>query len=193
MARTTARPNNQPEASSRQRRSWTGPVIGVVAVAVVAALIVLDPEPPGVEFASLGNNHLQTIDEPHIPYNSTPASSGPHFGALASWGVHEDPVPEELFVHNLEDGGVVVAYSCPDGCDALQADLEQIVLDQGRSSLVTPYEKTIVDPDGNQYRAAAVSWTKVFYFDDLTEDIRSELGIFFDINMGVDHHVRGIG
>ena len=194
MARTTTRPNNQPETSSRQRRrSWTGPVIGVVAVAVIAVLIVLDPEPPGLEFPSMGNTHLQTLDEPHLPYNSTPASSGPHFGALANWGVHEEPVPEELFVHNLEDGGIVIAYNCPDGCDALQADLEQIVLDQGRASLVTPYEKTIVDPDGNQYRAAAVAWTKVFYFDELTDDVRSELTVFFDINMGVDHHVRGVG
>lgn len=191
MARTASRPqteNNDQSGPARKKRSWTGPIVGILAVVALVALVVLDPEPPGVEFPSQGNRHLQSFDEPHTPYNSTPASSGPHMGVLANWGVHEEPLPEELFVHNLEDGGVVVAYSCPDGCEDLQSGLEELVLDQGRASLITPYEQAIVDPDGNQYRAAAVAWTKVFYFDELTDDVRSELEVFFDINMGVDHH-----
>ena len=191
MARTASRPKTEEKdqsGSARQKRSWTGPIVGILAVVALGALVVLDPEPPGVEFPSQGNLHLQSIDEPHAPYNSSPPSSGPHLGLLASWGVHDEPVPEELFIHNLEDGGVVVTYNCPDGCDDLQTGLEEFVLDQGRASLITPYEQSIVDPDGNQYRAAAVAWTKVFYFDELTDDVRSELGVFFDINMGIDHH-----
>jgi hypothetical protein len=53
----------------------------------------------------LGNQHIdvpQTFDD----YNSTPPTSGPHYGQLAAWGVHEQPLPNELQIHNLEDGGV---------------------------------------------------------------------------------------
>lgn len=196
MARTSTRPKNktsEQENTPKAKRSFVGPIIGLVVVGALAALVLLDPPPPGVEFPSQGNFHLAALEEPHAPYNSSPPSSGPHLGFLANWGPSEEPLPPELFIHNLEDGGVVLAYNCPDGCDELQSGLEAIVTDVGAGTLSTPYEEPIVDPDGNEYRAAAVAWTRVFYFDELTPDVESEIETFISLYRGIDNHVGASG
>lgn len=194
MARTASRPTTQKTAEKapvKSKRSWLGPIIGILAVGALAALVVLDPEPPGVEYPNLGNFHLSAIDEPHTPYNSAPPSSGPHFGGIAPWGVSDEVFPAELFVHNLEDGGVVLLYNCADGCSELQSGIETLVEDTGRSSLAAPYDGPIFDAEGTDYAAAAVVWNRVFYFDELTTDVRSELETFISLYMGVDHHATG--
>jgi hypothetical protein len=191
MARTSTRTKTNSADTvqgSKPKRSYTGPIIGVAVIAALVALVVLDPPPPGVEFASQGNVHLSAIEEPHPPYNSSPPSSGPHVGFLANWGPSEEPLPPELFIHNLEDGGIVLAYNCPDGCDDLASGLESIVTDVGAGTLSTPYEEPIVDPDGNEYRAAAVAWTRVFYFDELTPNVESEIETFISLYRGIDNH-----
>ncbi|MDH4118218.1 MAG: DUF3105 domain-containing protein [Acidimicrobiia bacterium] len=161
-------------------------VLAVIALAVVA-LVMFDPQPPGTEFANAGNIHISDPAEPHSPYNSAPPSSGPHLGVLANWGVHEDPVPAELFVHNLEDGGVVFTYDCPDGCDDLVGELTTIVED-GSRRLLTGYDG--ISLEGTDFRAAAVAWTRVYYFDELTDDVRGDLNTFLSLYEGLDHHVR---
>ena len=79
MARTSTRSASKTDDAQapKPKRSYTGPIIGVAVVAAVVALVVLDPPPPGVEFAAQGNFHLSAIDEPHVDYNSSPPSSGP--------------------------------------------------------------------------------------------------------------------
>ena len=97
-----------------------------VAAAVVVALIVgwfayrAQANLPGQKFADLGNLHVQTVGDPHEPYNSTPPTSGPHLPYIAPWGIHTRPIPNELQVHNLEDGGVVVQEMpvLPSACTA---------------------------------------------------------------------------
>lgn len=167
---------------------WGGIITGAVIVLGLAALILFDKPPPGVEFPSQGNLHLADVSQPHVEYNSTPGSSGPHVGLLANWGVHEEPLPEELFIHNLEDGGVVITYDCPDGCDALKEDLTGLVEDVGGNVVLTPYDGIV--HDGVEYRAAAIAWTRVFYFDELTEENESEIRTFINIYEGVDNHAR---
>jgi hypothetical protein len=193
MARTSTRSKSNTadtEQAKRPKRSYTGPIIGLGVIVALVALVVLDPPPPGVVFASQGNLHISAIEEPHAPYNSSPPSSGPHIGALANWGPSEEPLPPELFIHNLEDGGIVLAYNCPDGCADLSSGIEAIVTDVGAGTLSTPYEEPIVDPDGNEYRAAAVAWTRVFYFDELTPDVESEIETFISLYRGIDNHAR---
>ncbi|MBA2321104.1 MAG: DUF3105 domain-containing protein [Deltaproteobacteria bacterium] len=51
-----------------------------------------------------------------VIYEDPPPSSGDHDGCWSRWGVHVDPVPDERWVHNLEHGGVVFLYDCPEGC-----------------------------------------------------------------------------
>lgn len=189
MARSAARPARRTARRSRRPRGLVGIVVGAVVVAGVVALILFDRPPPGQAVASLGNAHIADPSEPHAPYNSSPPSSGPHTGYIAEWGVHEEPVPPEVFVHNLEDGGVVLAYDCPDGCPDLVEGLTAFV--EG-DVLLTPYEG-IVDADGNPRRAAAVAWTRVFHFDGLDGATAEELQVFVDLYEGLDHHVAGSG
>jgi hypothetical protein len=165
---------------------WGGIITGGVVVLGIAALIFFDKPPPGVEFPSQGNFHLASIDEPHGEYNSSPGSSGPHVGFLANWGVHEEPLPEELFIHNLEDAGIVIVYDCPEGCDDLRSGLTEFVEDVGGRVVLTPYEG--IEYQGTRYRAAAVAWTRVFYFDELTDENLGEVRTFINIYEGIDHH-----
>lgn len=186
MARSSTPQNPEVAAASPRRIPVRG--IAVVAVIVVglALLVAFDPEPPGVSFPSLGNQHIADPSQAPIPYNSAPPSSGPHIGVLANWGVHEDPIPEALFVHNMEDGGVVFVYDCPEGCDDLVSGLTEIVQD-GPRRLLTPYEG--IEHDGQEYQAAVAAWTKVYYFDELTDDVRGDIETFVSLYEGLDHHV----
>jgi hypothetical protein len=61
------------------------------------------------------------VDGP-IDYPDPPPAGGPHNGCWSAWGVHEAPVADENWVHNLEHGGVVLLYNCSAGCaDAIES------------------------------------------------------------------------
>ncbi|MGZ5384808.1 MAG: DUF3105 domain-containing protein [Acidimicrobiia bacterium] len=178
-------------AKTSRRRSALLAVGSVLIVGAAIVLVVIQPPAPGLAFADQGNEHLTAIGEPHLSYNSRPPSSGPHLGSLANWGESDLQLPAELFVHNLEDGGVVLAYSCGSDCADLVDGLRQRLSDfQGRNLLLMPYQD-IVDPDGAAHRAAAVAWGRVFYFDDLSRDSAEQLDNFIRTFEGIDHHLAG--
>lgn len=189
MARTSNKPSGDaPRSAPARKVPWGGIITGGVLVIAVLALVLFDSPPPGVEFPNQGNFHLGAVDEAHAPYSSSPPSSGPHLGLLANWGVSEEAIPAELFVHNLEDGGVVIAYDCPAGCEDFKAALSDFVERKGGRLLMTAYEG--IEHEGAAYRGAAVAWGRVFYFDETSDEVLSELEVFVDIYEGVDHHVR---
>lgn len=180
-------------AQSAEVRKKSFLTIGIIAAVAVGlgAWIILAPAPPGIPYPNQGNFHLSAIEEPHVPYNAAPPASGPHFGGLGPWGVSEEAIPPELYIHNLEDAGVVFVYNCPSGCDELKADLTTFVTDRPEPTLVlTPYDGAIQDPDGTAYAAAAIAWSRVYYFDELTASTRAEIADFIDIYHGIDHHAR---
>jgi hypothetical protein len=185
----------QVQQKKKSRRStWVWVGVGAAVVAAIAVLVITSPPPPGIEFASQGNTHLAALEEEHPAYNSAPPSSGWHFGGLADWMDHEEAVPPELFVHNLEDAGVVLTYDCPDGCDDLVQGLRDTVADNaGRRLLITPFDGIVNPVDGKAYKGAAVAWTRVLYFDQLDEAGLKELQTFISSYEGIDHHVAGIG
>jgi hypothetical protein len=81
------------------------------------------------------------------PYSSLPATSGPHWGTPANWGVYSTPQAESQLIHNLEHGGVVIWYD-PEQVDAEGvAELEQFVRTQNASGVSGRY-KFIVSPWG---------------------------------------------
>lgn len=190
MARTSNKSSKSEAQSAPAKRPvpWGGIITGTVVIGALVALILLDPPPPGAEIPSQGNLHISAIDEPHAEYNSAPPSSGAHVGQLANWGVYEEVIPPELFIHNLEDGGIVITYDCPEGCDELKDGLTTLVEDVGGSVVLTPYEG--IEYEGVQYRAAVVAWNRVFHFDELTEENESEVRSFIRLYEGIDHHAR---
>jgi hypothetical protein len=48
-----------------------------------------------------------------VPYVHNPPACGPHWPSPAAWGWHQNIVPREEYVHNLEHGGIVLLYNCP--------------------------------------------------------------------------------
>lgn len=158
-----------------------------------AAVVSLSPPTPGVAFAIVGNQHLAHQGEPHVPYNSSPPSSGPHVGGgVVPWGEAPEGVVPEQWIHNLEDAGVVLAYDCDD-CENLVDGLRGLLGANPGKRLLLVNHPGIVDPDGVAHRGAAVAWGRVLYFDDLEPDTRTELDRFIRLYEGIDHHVATTG
>ena len=100
---------------------------------------------PSQRVPDQGTAHIRP-GEPHAPYNSVPATSGPHQSirgvAPAPWGVHDEVLADEVLVHNLEHGGIGVHYDCPEGCAELVDLLTAIVdgsVSQGAKLIMSPY------------------------------------------------------
>lgn len=175
-------------AAERQRQEWRR---RITRMSVLAALILglgyagywgygkITQTVTWQEYPSLGNAHVPNPSTPHVPYNSDPPTSGPHTPYLAKWGIHDRPVPKEEQVHNLEDGGVIIQYKCPDGCPELVEQLEAIA---------RRYDRLILAPyPGMDRRIALTAWQHLDQFDQFDEQ---RIVRFIDAHIGIDHHAR---
>ncbi len=112
------------QRTKQQRTVLT--VGGIIAALVIVVFVIvqsgiLNTPPPTVaqsatgtcgsvqSFPSLGQEHIQP-NQPHIPYNSNPPTSGPHWPSPQDWGIYTTPQAQEQLVHNLEHGGIVIQY-----------------------------------------------------------------------------------
>jgi hypothetical protein len=189
MARTYSRQVAAPTrrehlaARRRQQRLRTVAILAAVGllVAIVAFLAIRDAaNQPGERVPDMGNLHIQDGEASPLAYNSTPPASGPHYGGLSAWGVHSEPIPDELVVHNLEDGGVAIWYDCPHGCDELVDQLESVVGNYREGVLLAPYP-------GMDSQIALTAWTRIDKFDAFDEQ---RITRFVNAYLGDDHHVR---
>ena len=145
---------------------------------------------PGKEVPDLGNVHIQRPGDPHVPYNSDPPTSGPHMPGIAPWGFYDKPIPKEYQVHNLEDGGVLIQYNCPQGCPDLLKKLEGVFFKyKKRAEKEKRYMHLIVAPypDMNA-RIALTAWTRI---DTFTEFDEARIDRFIEAYVGIDHHKKG--
>lgn len=149
---------------------------------------------PGQFVADLGNRHLQTASDAHDPYNSLPPASGPHLNEKAKWGISDTPIIDELQIHNLEDGGVMVQYNCTpnkdaqadatksaeqtDACKQLIAQLTDIVKKYSDKVVLAPYPKL-------DTKIALTAWTRIDKFNDFD---RERIKKFINAFRGIDHH-----
>jgi hypothetical protein len=179
MSRTTSRKKRLSQRQKRRRRERLWLLGGGFAlVLLVAGLFYLAFRPqPGDEVPSLGNQHIEPPQR--ATYNSTPPTSGPHYESIAPWGVHDTPIPNELQVHNLEDGGVMVQYNCPDGCPDLVQQLTGVVGRFSREVILAPY------PD-MEARIALTAWDRIDTMDEFDE---KRILKFIRAYRGRDHHV----
>lgn len=113
-------------------------------------------EGPGESFASQGQDHV-ALRTP-FEYNSNPPSSGPHYQSQANWGIYDHEVLDQIFIHNLEHGGIWIAYRPTIAPQALE-DLKALVKElAGRKIVMAPRAANDAD-------VALVSWTRVLKFD----------------------------
>ena len=127
---------------------------------------------PVQTFDDLGREHL-AVGEVYDQYNSNPPTSGPHAPSPAPWGVSDTELPEEVPIHNMEHGGVVIWYDCQGGasplgsagCQQLRDQLAAIVrpaVAAGKEVLMTPYS-------GMTNRIALTAWQTLDAFDDFDQ------------------------
>ncbi len=159
--RAPAKYNQPMQGNSNQRPLWyaggalAALFIAVLGYAVYAAFAAQSattggPLPTnlvqGTAVPNLGATHVNP-GEPHARYNSTPPTSGPHFPHWGEWKRYDEPQPEEVWIHNLEHGGIVALYNCPQGCPELLNKLSDLYKTGPRSKygylkmLVSPYSK----------------------------------------------------
>ena len=56
-------------------------------------------------------------------YSTFPPTSGPHLPIPAAWAVYDQPVNQQILVHNLEHGGLVIQY----GNEVPRSDLDALL------------------------------------------------------------------
>ncbi len=167
-------------------------VLGVVVL--IAGLVVLGraagvfeaPPPPvnvnasefdttgqtvGTKVEDQGSGHIATGQKGR--YNSTPPTSGEHWAAPAApapWGIKDTTLPNEVTVHNLEHGGIVIAYNDLSGDDA--AKLKSLV----RQLIASGYPKIVLEPypELRDAKVAVTAWTWILKLPsvDQTQIIR---------------------
>ncbi|MDL2363164.1 MAG: DUF3105 domain-containing protein [Patescibacteria group bacterium] len=122
----------------------------------------------GTKHTMQGQDHI-TRGQKHIAYNSQPASSGPHYndqGAPAPWGAYGQEVPEEVFVHNEEHGGVIITYS-PKLLSAENVDKLQKLFTSPYSMPKFSPSKALVTPrDKNTHAIQIASWLYTYNLDN---------------------------
>lgn len=98
---------------------------------------------------SVAFSSVTHVDGP-IDYDDLPPAGGEHNPCWGDFRVYETPLADERWVHNLEHGGVVFLYHCPEGCAAEVAELGAFVRKRSQA-LLTPYPELPA-------RFAAVAW-----------------------------------
>jgi parvulin-like peptidyl-prolyl isomerase/Tfp pilus assembly protein PilF len=101
--------------------------------------------------------------ESHADYNSIPPTSGWHQEETAPWGIHSKPIPDEIQVHNLKQGGVLLQYR-PDISEEQRKELEELVTQMRKEVeickvIVAPYPRL----DQN---FSLTAWGRIDKFDE---------------------------
>ena len=94
-------------------------------------------------------------------YNSNPPSSGPHWANPAKNGIHDQVLPDEQLIHDLEHGYVWIAYR-PEASDEVKNKLREIVRGDDWKVVLAPRDK-------NEAMVALVAWGRVLSMDQFDE------------------------
>jgi hypothetical protein len=93
---------------------------------------------PGTPEPFEGNRHIAYDGAAHPPYKTKPPTSGQHSPRIVAPGIYRDEIPEELQVHALEHGHVIVQYR--PGLPQSDVDtLERLGRAHPRDVIVAPY------------------------------------------------------
>ena len=161
MRRAQARQTGQQRRQSRgQLRRWL--YLGVIGT--IGLIIILGLALPAGLGRSTPRERLHVDLGDVVDYDTSPPNSGPHYGfTTASWGISQNPIQNEVQVHNLEHGDVIVQYNTTD--TDLIDQLEALI--SGRSNYPSCY---IVAPYPFMDRTIALTaWGVIQYLDEYDE------------------------
>lgn len=162
------------------RKKYWHHAFWIVPVAFVVLLIAWSATRPrpGESIADQGNQHLTSLTEEHIAYNTRPPTSGPHLNQKAPWGVSDEQIPDELQVHNLEDGGVIIHYDPEKVDDATKTSLINIVSRYADKVILESYAKL-------ETPIVLTAWARIATLEAFDEN---EITSFISAYRGIDHH-----
>lgn len=176
------------EAARRQRaterRNLLLVVAGVAAVGLAILLVALylnantphhltfqtvaHPENVGQVVQDEGHDHVPAGTQ--VPYKHQPPTSGPHYpqpDAPVAWQ-YIGTLKPEVWVHNLEHGGIVILYNCPSGCDDLQQKLKTYVNDIVPAEPTFGEYKVVLSPYSQgmgSHQVAVLAWDWIEFLD----------------------------
>lgn len=182
-------PNGQPLSDREQRIAqarrarllkrlgWGAGAIAILAGGAYAVVRYSGEQArdrPGVFFENQGQPHV-ALGTP-FAYNSNPPTSGPHFAQPANWGLYDYEVPDQIFIHNLEHGGIWIAYR-PSVPAAVVAELTAIVREFGGAKLV------MAPRSANDADVSVAAWSRLLKFNltaaTLTGEQKDDIGRFY--------------
>jgi hypothetical protein len=138
--------------------------------------------PVDVAYPDEGHEHIPNPEFPHAPYLSNPPTSGPHTPFIAPWGIYGKPVPNEILLHNLEHGGVILGHRCTD-CPEVVAGLK---------ALAKGYPLVIIAPNPALPAPIVLSaWQHALAVERLDGPSEQAIRDFLARHHGVDHHPKG--
>lgn len=176
------------EAARRQRttklRNYALAGAAVVAiVALIGWMIWREATKPGQAVqVMLERNHLQAATDAHVPYSTSPPTSGPHTESVPAFKVYTEQLANEEAVHGLEDGAVIINYR-PDLDEASVTKLRDIAnaylnTDGKDHIIMTPY------PDLSN-PIVLTTWGRWDKLDTLDE---ARIRTFIEAYVNIDHH-----
>ena len=125
----------------------------------------------GIQVAALGAEHIPTGQTGN--YNSVPPTSGQHWqqpAAPAPWGIKDANLPNEVTTHNLEHGGIVIAYN---GLTTTEVDQLKTLV---RNLMSSGFPKVILEPYPKltDAKVALTAWTWLYKLQsvDQTQIVR---------------------
>lgn len=162
-----------------RRFYWIGGSVMTITALIWLGIIISQKTTivaPGETYEEVGREHIALNDPLPKPYNSNPPSSGAHYATPANWGVYDYEVNDRLFIHNLEHGGIWIAYKPSVSSDVI-AELKKMVNDFGGL-------KIVMAPRGaNDADVAMVAWDHVYKFNvsdgHLSDQQKIDIGNFY--------------
>ncbi|MFB6285176.1 MAG: DUF3105 domain-containing protein [Candidatus Bipolaricaulia bacterium] len=141
---------------------------------------------PGKETPNQGASIIEP-GEDHAAYATTPPTSGPHYVIPADWGIHGQPIQDEVQLRNIAGGGVMIQYK-PALSEDAQAKLRKLVRslrqDEGQCRLVlAPYK-------GLESSIALTAWTRI---DKLSSYDEERIRDFVQAFIGSGPEVNQVG
>jgi len=154
---------------------YAAAVRGLAIVVLLAACGSSDDAPPPEDVGGCDGLVERVPSEPgvHMPvgtpisWSSNPPAIGAHYPTWAGWDRHYQGLDRGYYVHNLEHGGVVLLYNCPNGCQDVVDSLLDVVRtanpDDTCQGAVRHRLLVVADPlMPPEVQVAAVSWGQVY-------------------------------
>ena len=156
-------------------RAFIALIVVVLGAFVIFGMVTKKPEKKVVltgvtSSKNQGEKHIG-VGQPHKPYATELPSSGDHYADASSpaqWGVYVQEVQPEIFLHNLEHGGVVVAYK-PDLPQEQIKKLQQLFGSSSPDKKFNPGKFILTPRAENKHPIELASWTRNYNLNTYDE------------------------